>query len=321
MTRLFFRQYLFLFGLCLGGILLTAPSVSAQRIILPSFEKSQLGNSESDARIETNRTDQPPARALTIQTPPTRASRGTNDFFKDLLRDQKRIWTSPFRLQKKDWQWLVPLTALTVVTVATDDGVSDRIVRNEEAFEVSPDISKLGSGYVTFGAAGLMVTLGGLTGNQKVKETGILSAQALIHTNLVVGGIKLLVGRQRPVTDEEHNPGVLKVHGKFLGRDDSFPSGHSASIWALATVIGEQYRNKPLIRFSAYGVATVVGLARLTGGNHFPSDALVGSAIGYLIGRYTIRRYSSFQEHPMPIITPYISHRTRTYGVSASVKF
>jgi membrane-associated phospholipid phosphatase len=59
--------------------------------------------------------------------------------------------------------------------------------------------------------------------------------------------------------------------------------------WALATVIAREYPNKPLVKYGMYGFATAVSLSRITSQRHYASDVLVGSSIGYLIGRFVTR--------------------------------
>jgi hypothetical protein len=49
-------------------------------------------------------------------------------------------------------------------------------------------------------------------------------------------------------------------------------------------VIAHEYPT-PLVQIGAYGLATAVAATRVTAGQHFPSDVLVGSTFGYLIGR------------------------------------
>jgi hypothetical protein len=44
------------------------------------------------------------------------------------------------------------------------------------------------------------------------------------------------------------------------------------------------------VQVGAYGLATAVSLSRYTGRNHFLSDVLVGSAIGYGVGRYVYHK-------------------------------
>jgi len=41
-------------------------------------------------------------------------------FFKNILRDQRAIWTSPLHLEGDDAKWLVPLGLSTAALIATD---------------------------------------------------------------------------------------------------------------------------------------------------------------------------------------------------------
>src|SRR6185295_7518686 len=106
-----------------------------------------------------------------------------------------------------------------------------------------------GSGYVTFGAAGSMFALGALTHNERLKATGTLGLEALIDSAIVGGAMKAIAGRQRPSQGD----------GDFWKGGNSFPSGHTITVWALATVVAEQYHDKPLVQIAAYGVATAIG--------------------------------------------------------------
>ena len=49
-----------------------------------------------------------------------------HQFFKNILRDQKAIWTSPFHLHGSDARWLVPLGAGTAALIATDRRTAGR---------------------------------------------------------------------------------------------------------------------------------------------------------------------------------------------------
>src|SRR6476659_5112566 len=41
-------------------------------------------------------------------------------FFKNLLRDQRAIWTAPFATEKSNIRWVIPLAASSAVLFATD---------------------------------------------------------------------------------------------------------------------------------------------------------------------------------------------------------
>lgn len=235
-------------------------------------------------------------------------------FPKDLLRDQKAIWTSPLRIDRSDAKWLVPFVATTAVLISTDRRVSGELGHSEDLRKVSRNISYLGSGYTTFGASGIIYLIGRLTHNDRARETGLLGLEVLIHSNVIVGAFKLATNRERP--DERGGDGRFWVGGK------SFPSGHAATTWALATVVAEEYRDKPLVRFGAYGLASAVSLSRFMGRKHFPSDVLVGSTLGYLIGRYVAKQHGTpHSGQRSAVISPYFSRPTHTYGLLVSVQF
>ena len=132
-------------------------------------------------------------------------------------------------------------------------------------------------------ASASLWTIGKLTNNDRVARTGRLATAAVLQTELLVGGIKLIASRERP--------DKIGGHGGFRDGGQSFPSGHTATSFAFATVVAHEYRDKPWVSVGAYGLATAIGLSRVGGLRHFPSDVLIGATIGHLIGRYILRHH------------------------------
>lgn len=63
----------------------------------------------------------------------------------------------------------------------------------------------------------------------------------------------------------------------------SFPSGHTAQAFAAATFLSEEYKDRyKWVPYVSYGIATTVGMLRITNNKHYISDVLVGAGIGYL---------------------------------------
>lgn len=63
----------------------------------------------------------------------------------------------------------------------------------------------------------------------------------------------------------------------------SFPSGHTLQVFATATMLSEEYRDKyKWMPYAAYGLATGVGLLRLANNKHYLGDVLVGAGLGIL---------------------------------------
>ena len=60
---------------------------------------------------------------------------------------------------------------------------------------------------------------------------------------------------------------------------DSFPSGHTTSIFALATIIALHVNNK-WYSLVLLAVAVLVGYSRIYTGCHFPADVIAGALLG-----------------------------------------
>lgn len=64
---------------------------------------------------------------------------------------------------------------------------------------------------------------------------------------------------------------------------NSFPSGHTTQVFAAATFLNEEYKDRyPWMPYASYTVASSVGLLRVANNRHYISDVLVGAGIGYL---------------------------------------
>ncbi len=257
---------------------------------------------------------------LPAATPTPQASPNPSlekQFFKNILRDQQAIWTSPFRLRGKDIKWLVPLGAATAGLIATDRRTSAFVSRNGSLPAVSRGFSQGGSFYATGGVAAGLYLIGRGTNNRRMRETGLLAGEALIDSGIVAQALKFTTQRPRPDNDGGR--------GRFFTGGNSFPSGHATSVWSLATVIAYEYQDRPLVRYGAFAAAAAVSLSRYTGRNHFLSDVLIGGAIGYGIGRFVYRKHhvemTKSDDNPppktsklMPLIIPIYERRAGTYG-------
>ena len=141
----------------------------------------------------------------------------------------------------------------------------------------------------------------------------MLATEALIDEFVVVSAVKAATNRERP----------NKTNGRqdFFDGGRSFPSGHAAASWSFAAVVAEQYHDRPLVRWGAYGLATAVCVARVTATKHSPSDVFVGGLIGYLIGRHVAKRGAATGGSTSFMIAPVADVSTRTFGVSGVLRF
>jgi membrane-associated phospholipid phosphatase len=266
----------------------------------------------------------------TIATPQPRTSPTPHsspslerEFVKNIFRDQRAIWTSPFHLGREDSRWLLPLGLSAAALVATDRYTAGAIDNNDH-LNISHDISRIGSIYGVGGIAAGFYLTGLVAHNARARETGLLGGEALIDGGLVSVALKEVSQRPRPFVDD--------ASGEFFDRGNSFPSGHSIAAWSLATVVAEEYHGRRAVSLAAYGLAASVSFARYTGRNHFLSDVLVGSAIGYGVGRYVYHTHheasldaggteAKERSRLLPRVAPEYDRREREYGVALAWSF
>lgn len=135
-------------------------------------------------------------------------------------------------------------------------------------------VGALGSfGELGLGWAGLGV--GGAVLQPARRRSWLLAATTAPVAILANYAAKLTIGRQRPLIDD--HPPLARAPSKL-----SFPSAHSTSAVAAATVLG---RVAPGGRPAFLGLAAAICLGRPYLGMHYPSDVLAGAVLGALLGR------------------------------------
>jgi membrane-associated phospholipid phosphatase len=197
---------------------------------------------------------------------------------KNILLDQKAIWTSPFHMTRRDAQWWLTFGAITGVAIATDRRTSRQLPNTADQLAFSSHISQVGAAYTLIPIAGAFYVSGVLAKNPKLRGTGLLGGEALADALIVSEVLKVTTGRQRPL---EGDGG-----GHFFHGSDGFPSGHALESFALASVIAHRHRNKKAVVIASYGLATLVSASRFSGRKHFASDIVVGGVMGWFIGRH-----------------------------------
>jgi undecaprenyl-diphosphatase len=113
--------------------------------------------------------------------------------------------------------------------------------------------------------SGVLVAVGGSRG-RRAAERGLM---AIAVTSAIVNGpLKLIFRRARPSLQPPLVP---------LPRTTSFPSGHAASAFAFALAVS---REIPASAVLLLPLALTVSYSRVYVGVHYPSDVLLGAAVG-----------------------------------------
>ena len=211
----------------------------------------------------------------------------------NFLKDQAAIWTSPVYIRERDLVYLVPLGLATTVAITADHQAMSEVVSNDSDFNhKNVQVSNaLTAGLL--GAPAVLFGVGQFDGNPHARETGILAGEAVLDGLVVEQSIKLMTWRERP--------SVNGAKGEFFqssaGVDSSFPSSHSLLVWSSAAILAEEYPSR-WVQFGVYSLATGVSVTRVLGQQHFPSDVLVGSALGWMVGHYVYKKHHHWRPNP-----------------------
>jgi membrane-associated phospholipid phosphatase len=271
-----------------AGLLLSSSLLCAAQTAVPATNAIHSSDFDSlpDAPQPQNDASAPPPppskpEPITLAGTPKR-----------ILLDQKAIWTSPFHIRPMDAFWLLPLAAVTGTMIGSDQHTMNDLI------DISPNdqnhfktLSDAGLGALAAMPTGMYLWSLGRDAPQ-ARETGILSGEAVVDSLAVSEAIQLVTLRERPSVDN--------ARGKFFTSapfDGSFPSNHAAAAWSLAAVVGDEYPGW-LTRTVVYGLATGVSVSRVLSYQHFPSDVLIGSATGWLIGHYVYRAHHNYTLNP-----------------------
>lgn len=208
-----------------------------------------------------------------------------NDFLTQKGEDKSVFFPLNKDFKFTPTKMLVSLGVVGILMVF-DEPIMNFVQRNKEA-GIMDEIANYGNHFGEI--SGLMPLVLGTLGyglvfdSNKSKNAAISSIGAAVLGQLVVETLKSATHRSRP----EAGVGPFDFKGFGLGSDNtSFPSGHSAAAWSVASVFaeefGDEYKWAPA---AAYGLAAITSYSRMNKNKHWASDVVMGALVGYVAGK------------------------------------
>ena len=209
---------------------------------------------------------------------------------KDFLHDQKGIWLFPTQLAKgRYWLPTLAIAGGTAGLLVADSHVMPYFRNHARNLDDINDVfdSPITTAEVVAVPASLLMA-GYIRHDTYQVSTAILAGEAYADSAVVDLAMKAVTRRKRP---SDVPPGQPFTDTFFSGgqspfKGSSFPSGHAAGVFSVATVVATRYRNHRWVPLAAYVFATAISFSRVTTLSHFPSDVFLGAALGYTITRY-----------------------------------
>lgn len=191
-----------------------------------------------------------------------------------MVRDGVYIYASPLRLHRDDLPMILGVSALLGGAFALDTTTRRNLIGYSDG-KAATDLRHYGDIAQFSGPiVGSLFLLHGWTkDNVESKKTGWLAFESFLWSGAVELTMKFAIGRRRPSgTDDPFSfqPGQS---------DGAFPSGHTTTAFAAATVFAEQYPTWKVV-IPAYAAAGAVGFSRIYSNQHWGSDVVGGALLG-----------------------------------------
>ena len=237
------------------------PAVSAQELA-PLVNQAAVPAPATAPSIDLPRVDDRGREAVAVPRP--RAARdlpGFTEPFRQFPNDLRRFFSS-------DTFKVVGIGGVAALAATRVDGQT--VLEAREHLQPAGRFStgNVGGGFfVQTGAAVATLAIGKALGESRLAYLGSDLVRAQLVSQTLVQGLKFTTGRSRPDGSNAQ----------------SFPSGHTASAAATASVLQRHFGWKAGV--PAYGFAAYVAASRMSADKHHLSDVLMGAAIGVAAGR------------------------------------
>jgi membrane-associated phospholipid phosphatase len=258
-----------------------------QTVVLPAYAEPPADSTIVPAVSVVAPATQPD----TTSTAALQPDRINAEYAMDYLRDTGTILTSPTRWNSSDWLTAGAVLGTTAGLVFLDENIRDIAQRNQNATgrHTASVGNALGNPLFTLPPLALFYLYGHVYEDAKARHASLLAVESLAISGAFTWTLKTATQRSRPFTGADattwDGPGFKNTNG-------SFPSGHTQSAFAIASVLAEEYGNNPFVPPVAYSLASLTGLARIYDNKHWASDVFMGAAIGYFVGKAVVRYHT-----------------------------
>jgi membrane-associated phospholipid phosphatase len=254
-----------------------------------------------------------PVKAMSF---PSEGDRVNSDYLKGI---PSHFWTavsSPSRWSRSDLTKFFAVLGVGGGLYFLDQDIRDWSEENKssDSKNLSRFVGNLGDGVFLGGMLVSMYLGGELANNASLRKTAMLGVESYLISGAMVMAGKFIVGRARPRTGENHS--TFRPFGWNSGYY-SFPSGHSAAAFSVAAVIADQ-ADHFWVDAVVYSLSSLVAVSRIHDNKHWISDAFIGSALGFAVGKMVCKLHRDGANRDNKVTLSLIPHSN---GMSLRLAF
>jgi membrane-associated phospholipid phosphatase len=195
--------------------------------------------------------------------------------------DLKHVVSRPAHWKGRDFRNFGIFAGITAVTFSVDWDIKRIAQLNQRQFpsEVFRQIEPFGNLYGLYFFPAMYVA-GLVTKQPKIESIALGGVKSLAISSLIYGVSKKMIRRSRP--DQTDN--TFDFAPPFAKSNyNSSPSGHSNTIFTVATALAMEFKETKWVPIVAYTIAGLTAASRIYQNRHWTSDVLVGSALGHFV--------------------------------------
>ena len=210
-----------------------------------------------------------------------------SNYWSSYLSDTESVISAPLRWDEKQWGqaglFLIIDTGLYQSDAKIQQYVQDH--RSNASDRLADLVRPFGDGRYTLPLLAGFYYYGVSQNNHQAINAALLGTESFFINGVLTEAIKLSGHRHRPSSGD---PSDTWDGPRLSNENVSFPSGHTSSAFAVATVVATVYKDDKFVPVLAYSIATLTGWSRINDNQHWTSDVFAGAVLGYCTAKSVI---------------------------------
>ena len=232
------------------------------------------------------------------------------------------LFKSPFQFNKNDFFLTSTILGATALSFPFDEPIRNGTLKNQSKTldRVSFVTEKFGDPQYAAMLSGVLYGSGLIIGDNYLRQTGQMLAEAVLFNGLITTGAKMMFNRGRPFINEgSYEIELFEFESDF--EETSLPSGHTSTAFTVATVLSQRIDNA-YASIALYSMASLTAFQRIYSDKHWFSDTILGAALGTVIGLKVVKLHeenTSSQSGFQYSIYPQVN--SGNYGIGLALQF